>query len=197
MAGLVPAIHAPGHFVPGAWMPGTRACPGLDPGPGMTSHGPKPQRRLAPQATAGISARLMPMSASSRSSSRVSSFILRSYSRHARYRRISFARNMVDPFVLLAGNGRGFGLCLRKGSASATAVKGLLLRRSNALGACRVTSLCRRNIQDSASFDACPGMLRPSRREPRRRNYKAVPHGPSVRAKVDRPLRRVRGLFRP
>src|SRR5438128_1619331 len=36
MAGLVPAIHV---FLRGlkTWMPGTRACPGLDPGPGMTN----------------------------------------------------------------------------------------------------------------------------------------------------------------
>src|SRR6266702_6396619 len=36
MAGLVPAIHV---FLRGlkTWMPGTRACPGLVPGPGMTN----------------------------------------------------------------------------------------------------------------------------------------------------------------
>src|ERR1700692_1656773 len=37
MAVLVPAIHAVNlRKLSRPWMPGTRACPGLDPGPGMT-----------------------------------------------------------------------------------------------------------------------------------------------------------------
>src|SRR5712691_3696028 len=53
MAGLVPAIHAFHALGLGSWVPGTRACPGPDPGPGKTS-----QRDLPPMSFPDITAEL-------------------------------------------------------------------------------------------------------------------------------------------
>src|SRR6266849_4149334 len=53
MAGLVPAIHAFHALGLGSWVPGTRACPGPDPGPGKTS-----QRNLPPMSFPDLTAEL-------------------------------------------------------------------------------------------------------------------------------------------